>query len=384
MELQSDICRKCENKFKDSEEKVVCLGPCHKQFHAKCFGFTPTALKFYKECKNISFECDDCQDDPPKMINRTLDKILSFMNIFNERLNRQENKSEIISKQIVELNSNVQKSEIEIKAELNKGNVEGRNQSHISFAEIVKKPVNDPVVIVRPKKQQKCADTRADVNKKIMPIKIALSSVNNKPDGGIEIKCKNNEDVTELHEKAMKEMADDYTVAIRKIRNPKVRVTNMSQKLSGDEIIKSLKRNNEFLKGAEMKVLHTYDIKINESYGAIMEVEPKTFNQLMKVGDVVIEMNKCDVTECLNVLRCYKCCGYNHKSNVCKNRKACLRCGDEHEIKDCGSKHSACINCKVISDKLKLKLDINHPAFSHTCSVFKRQCERSKRFTRYE
>lgn len=62
-------------------------------------------------------------DDPTREINKTLDKILSFMNIFhifNERLNRKENKSEIISKQIVELNNNVQKSEIEIKTELTK------------------------------------------------------------------------------------------------------------------------------------------------------------------------------------------------------------------------------------------------------------------------
>lgn len=382
--MEKDICRKCENTIKDNEEKVFCLGPCHKQFHAKCFGFTPTALKFYRECRNVSMECDDCLDDPTKMINKTLDKILSFMNIFNERLNRQQIKSEIIHKKIVELDSNVQKSEIEIKAELNKGNVEGRNVCNKSYAEIVKKPVNDPVVIIRPKKQQKCAATREDVNKKIIPNKIALSSVNNKSNGGVEIRCKNNEDVTQVHEKAMKEMADAYTVVIRRIRNPRVRVTNMSQKLSGEEIIESLKRNNGFLREAEMKMLHTYDIKSNESYGAIIEVEPETFNQLMKEGDVVIEMNKCEVTECVNVLRCFKCCGYNHKSNVCKNRKACLRCGDEHEIKDCGSKYSACINCKVISAKTKLKLDINHPAWSHTCSVYKRLRERSKRFINYD
>ncbi|KAJ6636776.1 hypothetical protein Bhyg_15371 [Pseudolycoriella hygida] len=173
--IEKDFCRKCEKKFKDNEERVFCLGPCHKNFHAKCFGFTPTVLKFYRESNNLSFECDDCQNDPTKMVNKTLDKILSFMNIFNERLNRQEIKSEMISEQIVELNSNVQKSEIEIIAELNKETVEGRNVYYKPYTEIVKEPVK-PVLIVRPRKLQKCADTREDVNNKIIPSKIQLCS----------------------------------------------------------------------------------------------------------------------------------------------------------------------------------------------------------------
>lgn len=32
--------------------------------------------------------------------------------------------------------------------------------------------------------------------------------------GGIEIKCKNNEDLTKAHEKAKKEMAEDYNIQL--------------------------------------------------------------------------------------------------------------------------------------------------------------------------
>lgn len=216
-----------------------------------------------------------------------------------------------------------------------------------------------------------------------MPSNIALSSVNNIPKGGIEIKCTNNEDLTKLHEKAMEEMAEGYTVVMQKIRNPKVRLTNMSRKLNGHEIIECMKRDNEFLKEADMKVLYVYDIKNTESYGTIIEVDPKTFKQLMKEGNVAIEMNKCNVTECLNVLRCYKCCGYNHKANVCVYKTGCLRCGGEHQMKDRRSKSSTCINCKVISDKRKMNLNINHPAWSRECPVLISKRERAKRFINY-
>lgn len=381
MESNKNVCKLCAKECKSNEETVFCLGPCHRKVHTKCVGFTPTALKFYRECKNLSYECDECQDEPNKQVNETLKKILSFMCIFDERLNRQETNSETIFKGIEEINSVIQNSKSELKAEINKVTINGR-VTESSYAEVAKK-CSDPTIIVRPKKHQKCSATRDDVNKKIIPSNIALSSVNNIQKGGIAIKCKNNEDLTKVHEKAMEEMAEGYTVVMQKIRNPKVRITNMSRKLSGDEIIECMKRDNEFLKEADMKVLYVYDIKNTESYGTIMEVDPKTFKQLMKEGNVAIGMNKCNVTECLNVLRCYKCCSYNHKANVCLHKIACLRCGGEHLMKDCRSKSSKCINCKVISEKLKLNLNINHPAWSRECSVLIRKRERAKRFINY-
>jgi len=109
----------------------------------------------------------------------------------------------------------------------------------------------------------------------------------------------------------------------------------MSEKLNEVNIIQSIKKSNELVKDGEIKVLHVYDIKNTESYGAIVEVDPKTFNTLMQDGKVIIGLNNCKVTEYLNVIRCYKCCGYMHKSNVCRNKRACLRCGGEHEVREC-------------------------------------------------
>lgn len=376
MEITKNNCKLCDKECKSGEETVFCLGPCHRKVHAKCIGFTPTALKFYRECKNLTYECDECLDEPNRQINETLKKVLSFMCIFDERLNRQEINNETLCKRIDEIKS-------ELVAEMNKPTLSDRITDS-SDNEVLKTSTINPAIIVRPKRQQKCSATRNDVNKKIIPSNIALRSVNNIQNGGIEIKCKNNEDLPKLHKKAMEEIGEHYTVMIQKIRNPKVRITNMSRKLKGDEIIDHMKRDNEFLREAvALKVLYVYDIKNTENYGTILEVDPKTFKLLMKQGTIAIGMNNCKVTECLNVLRCYKCCGYNHKANACSYKTACLRCGGEHKIKDCRSRSSICINCKVISDKHKLNLNFNHPAWSRECPVLLRKIDRAKRFINY-
>lgn len=179
-------------------------------------------------------------------------------------------------------------------------------------------------------------------------------------------------------------MGEDYNVIIPKLRNPKIRVTNMSVRQNDVDIIECIKKQNEFVKDAEMKVLHVFEKKYNETYGAIVEVDPKSFNALMKEREIVIGMDKCNITESLSVLRCYKCCGYNHKSNSCKNKKACLRCGGDHVYKECTTTRNQCINCKVAAEKCGSNFDCDHPAWSKSCAVLQRNIEKEKHRVQYE
>lgn len=247
-----------------------------------------------------------------------------------------------------------------------------------------KKTVPDTIVLVQPKTKQKCSTTRAELDKKNIPSVIAISSVNNLPKGGIEIKCKSQSERSKLHEKATKELSEDYTIIIPRLRNPKIRVTNMSEKHSGEDIIARIKNQNEWVKQADMKVLQVFEVKYNETYGAIIEIDPKSFNVIVKEKTIMIGMDVCNVTESLSVLRCYRCCGYLHKANICKNKKACLRCGGVHEMKECKAERNECINCKVVAQKINSNIDCNHPAWSKTCPVLQRNIEREKQRTNYE
>lgn len=380
-----NICKLCDKECSDDTEKIFCEGPCQKKFHSKCIGFTPVSLKFYRTSDNLIFECSDCRDNPYRMLNVTLNKMLSFMCIFDERLKRQETNCESMFKQFETINCNVQKCENEMIAEINKATVtviEATKKSS-SNAAIVKTTVPDPIVLVQPKTKQKCSATRAMLDEKNIPKQIEIQSVKNLPNGGVKIQCKSGSELLKLHEDAVKELSEDYTIIMPKMRNPKIRVTNMSEKYSEMNIIECMKKQNELIKDADMKVLHVFYVKYNETYGAIIEVDGKSFDVLMKENKVSIGTDVCNVTESLSVLRCFKCCGYNHKSYECRNNKACLRCGGEHILKECKAKQNVCINCKVVAERRNLNIDWNHPAWSRECTVLRRNLDREKLRTMY-
>lgn len=152
----------------------------------------------------------------------------------------------------------------------------------------------------------------------------AINSVNNLHNGGVKIQCRNQTEVVKLQENAILELGEDYTITIPRRRYPKIRVTNMSNKLSDVDIVKSIKEQSELKRDAVMKVVHTFEVAYNETYGAIIELDSNSFNVLMRNENVRIGADICYVTESLSVLRCYNCCGYNHNSNTCKNKRACF------------------------------------------------------------
>lgn len=379
--MERNICKVCDTECTETLEKICCKGPCSRKFHWKCVGFTPAVIKFFRTSNNLQFECDDCRYDPTGMIGDALQKILSFMCILDERLNRQESNSDKVFKNFENLDNKILMLSNEKMAETNKKLNAVNADTAVPFIKTVKKPVIDPVVLVKPKTKQKCSATRADLNKKNIPIEIALS-VNNMPEGAVAIECNSKNEQSKVHEKAKKELSEDYVISIPKLRNPKIRVTNLSEKLRDDQIILGIKESNEFAKDSDMKVLNVYEIKYNETFGAIIEVDVTTFDHFMRVKKIAVGRDLCNVTESVNVLRCYKCCGFNHKSNICKNQKACLRCGGQHEMKECRATKYACINCKVANEKLKVNIDCNHPAWSRLCTVWQQNIEKEKNRTK--
>lgn len=392
MDVDHQKCIKCDKEFKEGEEIIKCTGLCNKRFHPKCIGFTPTTVKFYKECENLMYVCDQCQNGPLQSMNLTLKKLMSFMCIFNERLNRQEINSETMFKQFDLVNQNIENLAAEIKSEIAHLSNVNMNSTIIpnttitsdTYAEVTKKRMIEPVVLVKPKKTQRCNDTRADLNSKGVSDEFQISSVNNIPKGGLEIQCNSAEEQKKVHDKVTKELGDKYQIIMPQLRKPKVRITNMSDKLTESEIIESIKEKNMQYTDSEMKVICVYEMKNMDSYGTIIEVDTKTFNAMMEQEKINIRWNVCKVLDCVNVLRCFNCCGYNHKSTSCRNKKACLRCGGEHLVKDCKSNQSKCINCKISGEKLKLKLDLNHPVWSRTCPILQKKIEIQRKQTLYK
>ncbi len=85
-------------------------------------------------------------------------------------------------------------------------------------------------------------------------------------------------------------------------------IDNISAEIKSEIAQSSNANNNSTLIPNTTIISETLADDNMDSYGTIIEVDTKIFN-------VMIEQ------ESVNVLRCFNCCGYNHKSTACKNRQ---------------------------------------------------------------
>ncbi|KAJ6642828.1 hypothetical protein Bhyg_07782, partial [Pseudolycoriella hygida] len=86
--MEDDSCADCDKEIRDSDKLVKCDGVCNRVFHYKCIGFNVTAYRFYCQCRNLKYICDDCTEHPDNMMNGMIKKLLSYLCIIDERLNR--------------------------------------------------------------------------------------------------------------------------------------------------------------------------------------------------------------------------------------------------------------------------------------------------------
>lgn len=52
----------------------------------------------------------------------------------------------------------------------------------------------------------------------------------------------------------------------------------MSEKKRDVDIIASIKEHNELMKDADVKVLHVFEVTYNKTYGAIIQLDSRSFN----------------------------------------------------------------------------------------------------------
>ncbi|GLV38162.1 hypothetical protein CBL_12808 [Carabus blaptoides fortunei] len=95
--------------------------------------------------------------------------------------------------------------------------------SKSSYADAVN---NNPMVIIPPKFDQQSTDTRKEVQKNIKPAKKGMMW-------------------KKLEREASSKLGDKYEVKISDLRNPQIKIFGISEKMSKEDIIDSLRIQNE-------------------------------------------------------------------------------------------------------------------------------------------
>lgn len=379
----SENCEKCDVEL-TAGGIVKCDGVCNKRFHSKCVKMSTSVVKAWEENDNLFFICDECNGDSIKAINTKLTKIFSMFSIYDEQAKRNEANLNEMKQLVCDLKQCVEIGNKDVRQKIENVNINNTAEP-VSYAQKVKAANNNAVVIVKPKKsEQNSNETKIEIKKKIDTANFKIDRVRNMPAGAIAVECANRNVSEVLKTVAVEKMGDGYVVEIPKLKYPCIKLIDMTDKYSEEELVMKLKaQNSELIGDSEMKVLNIIN-RGKKWFSAIIEVDPEGFEKCMLAGKLNIGWERCRVFENLNVNMCYKCCGFNHKAKTCKNKRICKKCAGEHDVTECKSDIIKCVNCVQAVKKLKIRLDVNHKADDPNCRVHNRKKFEERRKIEYE
>lgn len=237
-------------------------------------------------------------------------------------------------------------------------------------------------LIVKPTGSQTSDKTKTDLRAKVQ-CSVPISGVRNASNGGIIITCDSSDQIRALHREASDNLGTDYEVRLLEKHNPKILIVGMSTLIDKTALTEKLKDQNSFLRNSTISVIKVQQSTKSKYFNAVVELDNQSYKQAIHLKKLFINWERCFVYDNVYVVQCYKCCGYNHKTDICKNDQSCSKCAQPHLFKDCTSSFTMCINCKTSNEKYKMNLDVNHPSWDKKCSVHLRKIQLEKRKINY-
>lgn len=367
----TSLCYKCELDVGD-DDFAECDN-CDNLFHLKCVGTTKTESKARKNSKCLRIYCPECIDSKS---NGTFEKLKEILAVLYklDLFNQQQKTSNIANlPQLIESKLNALTASFSSAIESNNvDNALKRNKP--SYADISKRNVK-PTVVIKPKKSQHCAKTFEDLSNNVEKSKVNVCSTRNIRNGGVVLRCENASETMKVKQIVDEKLGQEYDVVLPKIKSPRLRVTNIDTEIPKDEILNELIKHNVELTYADMRLITVIHRNYkNHSYNdVVIELKSDTYKSVLDHGNLRLPWRECRVFEHLHLNRCYKCCGFSHKSDKCKQEQKCSRCAGPHKYSECKNTNVCCVNCKFANDKYKMNIDTNHHTFSKECPTFKRR-----------
>lgn len=365
-------CKDCATNL--AVDKVTCV-VCKNNYCFSCAKIEASEQKIAKLRRGSKFKffCDNCSnkyvllpqlDENGEPNVRTM--VMKLLNLIEEQ-----------SEKIKELEKSVQEV---------KRNQEGRYVKNDSSTSVIEKRrsyanlVNEPVLIVKPNDGGTSVDTLNEIQNKIDPIELAIGidSIKKIKDGGVVIGCADEKSREVLKKKVMTELGDTCTVNTAQLKNPRVIIVGVEEKvinMEDKDIINALVVQNENTveDDCKIKVIKKFITRKN-SGNIVLEVDPEVMKKLMEVEKIHMKYRNCRIYEYFNVIRCFDCGELGHKRNECKKGKLCFNCFKKHNRDDeCQRKENPfCINCQNMNTKVNMKLDVNHSIFNKECPCYQR------------
>lgn len=398
-------CRKCKEEIEDGTG-YQCDG-CWDSYHTECGDAIKKDINARNKSKRLQIFCVEClSEDPMRLmyekvktmmkyiykIDHSLQKQIVTNVTFETAISNNATALEQIREHLVSLPDKIQ-CEFDNLQQGKKHCNYGSDNSSDNDIEQQSHPL-DTVHLKRnatktktgficvPKKKQTCEVTRTEIKQKLKKYNDMVNGLRNLNDGAILIECNNNDNTKTIHCEASVAMPEYEMKEIQR-KKPKIKIVNISEEFSKEELLEQLRSHNDCISESdEMNVIKIIkkqnNIRRDTFFTTIIETNGELFDKLLRAGHVAIGWERCKVYECVSVQRCYKCLGFNHRSNECKNETTCSKCAGNHNHTNCHAKHQACINCINITNNTNITINTEHNAFSNECFAFQKQIERKR------
>lgn len=235
-------------------------------------------------------------------------------------------------------------------------------------------------VIVKPKIKQNNDLTLKDLKANVNPIdlNIGIEDVKQISDGGLIIKTNSTKEVEKIRDELSKnsEITKKYNISLPKKRQPQIILYNVNNDTNEEEIISSIIKNNKGINDGDIQPKMQYTTNGKKCSNWILEIKPHVLKKL-EPNKLTLGWQRVTYKENIKPTRCYNCNRYGHKSNVCKNKKVCIKCGsDEHTINNCSAIKPNCINCRIYNQRFNTKIQTDHMCTDNRCHCW--QIEKNK------
>lgn len=249
------------------------------------------------------------------------------------------------------------------------------NKPHTNtYANALKRNTVKPTVVIKPKTNQQSKKTLEDISTNVNDSALDVCGTRKIKGGGVVLRCNNSKDTLKVKQLVNDKLGDNYDVVLPKVKLPRLRITNIDPEIEKDNILDELKHHNPQLQVMELRLVAVIGRKFkdNECNDIVIEVSGAVYKQLVEMEKLRLPWRECKILEHLHLIRCFKCCGFSHKSSICNKQQKCSACSGPHKFANCKSKIKCCINCKTSNEKFKTKLDTKHNALSKDCQILKR------------
>lgn len=359
-------CNHCDRDIVDSvgtESKIKC-SVCQKTYHQSCSNVKATVLK-YLLANDCFWSCDKC----PKT-NEVFLKLMS-------RVESLEKEVKEIKDSLKSLGGKKRTFSEVVNSDFSTPT--GPNVKNKKLGNRLASPVKTPLLVVSLKESENCDETQKKIENSLHPSVDPVKFIRKTNRGKILVECNDRNDIETVKKKLAETLGDKCEIHEPKSVKPMIKIVGVDELKDDSELIEFIKDRNENIITNESELEVIQYKKGPKSATAILSVDYKTFERVMKVNKLTVKWKRCPVYEHLNVIRCFKCNMYGHVANDCTSKdNKCPKCAGPHKVDMCMSDVLKCSNC--VLDKLP---QTDHAVWSYDCPVLQRRLVIARNRTRY-